>query len=340
MASLLPTFDILLTPSAPCHPQQQPFWPWNTTWNQVPLFSPSPRRYHCTPLPPPPPTLTPTPVAFPPAITLTPVAFRHTPLTPLPHPLPALEDQKPIIIPGFLSCPNSTPHCCHATCHSCHCHSHFSPQPFREPLPAWSSPPRVSPTPAPAPTATPLMLLSPGPPLQVTPVLKFNDHAPHTPNIYWQVSQNPRISAILLGAPTFPIDFTAPAFNLPRGSIRELTITFRGWMVRHPIVIRPETETEYTVGFILDRIYKHLRKPLGEAGLSEFEQAPDPAALEMLQSAREARLRRGEGADVRMYRRVDTLGPYVCFQGISVVSTMTGRGGVYRVEVNTTKRNE
>ncbi|KAJ8081564.1 hypothetical protein PM082_007409 [Marasmius tenuissimus] len=331
MASLLPTFDILLSPPATCH-TQQPFWPWN----QMPFSSP--RRYHCIPLSP---SRTLTPVAFPPSITLTPIAFRHTPLTPLPNPLPALEDQKPVITPGFLSCPNSTPHYCHCHCrtasHSCHCQCHCSPQPLREPLPAWPSPPRASPT---EPKATPPwqpIVLPPPPSLQVTPVLKFNEHAPHAPNIHWQVSRNPRISAILLGAPTFPIDFNAPAFNLPSGSIRELTITFRGWMVQHPIIIR-DPSTEYSVGFILDTIYQHLRHPLGEAGLTEFEQ--NPAALEMLQTALEARRQweTGTGGDPNRYRRVDTFGPYVCFQGISVVG-MIGRGA-YGVEVNTMRGNE
>ena len=162
--------------------------------------------------------------------------------------------------------------------------------------------------------------------ISVAPWLIPNPVNPSLPHTLWDLTQPPMMAKRLTGKhvvvdmkPQFDEDATYPAVPKAHILIASADLIHQIW---GPIVIKNEVDKPLSVGDIIHGIYTFLQKPVLKRDMEKIK-ACDEKNYDTMLEAMEKRCNREPGLPGRAWKegmkRVDALGAYISFGGLTVV---------------------
>lgn len=200
--------------------------------------------------------------------------------------------------------------------------------------------PHYSPYHSPSSPASPQSLFSPGwtpapylpqlpahtSAIQIAPWLIPNPLNPNLPHTLWDLTQPPILAKRLTGKHVvldmkseFNEDATYPAVPKAHITLAGVDLVHQIW---GPIVIRSEGNKPLSVGDVINGIYAFFQKPVLQRDMDKIKEF-DPKNYDTMLEAMEKRCYSEPGLPGRAWKegmkRVDALGAYISFGGLTVI---------------------
>jgi len=162
--------------------------------------------------------------------------------------------------------------------------------------------------------------------IKVAPWLIPNPVNPNLPHTLWDLTQPPMMAKRLTGKhvvvdmkPEFDQDATFPAVPKAHVRLAGVDLVHQVW---GPIIIRNEGDKPLSVGDVIHGIYAFFQKPVMQRDMDKIKEY-DEKNYDTMVEAMEKRCYREPGLPGRAWKegmkRVDALGAYISFGGLTVI---------------------